>query len=415
MFGAMGLAIDLGWGYYKRGTGQAAADAAALAAATYAQSNGYSCGTNGVICGSTTTCANPPVTPPTNDLQAGCLYAQANGYLNGGSTSVTLTGNTTAPPGVTGNAPAYWVQANISETVAGGFGLFGSHLSSLGLNATSIAGVTVTPPAGCIYILSTNAANALQLSGSSTATSSCGIFINSNAHPALSVTGSSTLHSTQILINGGTYTVGGSAVLSPTPNTSGGSVTDPLSSLEMPSVGGCDFTNYTVTGSAHITINPGVYCGGIRITSSSVVNLNAGIYKLNGGGLSVGGSSTLNGTGVMLFNTGQNGFTPTAISIDGSSVMNLSGPTSGTYQGMLFVQDRNISYSGTNQITGSSSSSYTGTLYFPSTALNYAGSSSGTFTALIAKTLTLTGSSTIRNDPTGSHTGLAHKLTSIIN
>ncbi len=414
MFGAMGLAIDLGWGYYKRGTGQAAADAAALAAATYAQSNGYSCGTNGVICGSTTTCANPPVTPPTNDLQAGCLYAQANGYLNGGTTSVTLTGNTTAPPGVTGNAPAYWVQANISETVAGGFGIFGSHLSSLGLNATSIAGVTVTPPAGCIYVLSTNATNAMSLSGSSSATSACGIFINSSAHPALSVSGSSSLHSTQILINGGTYSVGGSSVVSPTPNTSGGSVTDPLASLAMPSVGSCDYTNRSIGSSAHVTISPGVYCGGLRVSGSSLVTLNSGIYTMNGGGLVVTSSSTLSGTDVLIFNTGQSGQTPAPISIDASSVINLSAPTSGAYQGILFMQDRGISYSGTNVITGSSTV-YTGTMYFPSTALSYGGSSSGTYTALIAKTLTLTGSSVIRNDPTGSHTGLAHKVTSIIN
>ena len=414
LFATLGLAVDLGWGYFRRGAAQAAADSAALSAAMYAQNNGYTCGAAGVVCGSTTTCANPPVSPATNDFQVGCLYAQANGFVNGGRQTVSLTGDTTAPPGTSGNTPAYWVKANVSESILALFDGFGTHVSSLGINTSAIAGVTVSPPAGCIYILSTNATNALSLSGSSTATSSCGIFINSNANPALRLTGSSVLHSTQILINGGTYSVGGSSVLSPTPNTSGGPVTDPLSSLAMPSVGSCDYTNYTVTASAHITMNPGVYCGGIRINSSSVVALNPGIYKLNGGGLVVGGSSTLNGTDVLFFNTGQSGYTPTAISIDGSSVINVTGPTSGQYQGILFMQDRNISYAGTNLITGSSSSSYTGTLYFPSTALNYAGSSSGTYTALIAKTLLLTGSSVIRNDPTGSHTGLARKTTSII-
>lgn len=414
MFGTLGLAVDLGWAYYQRGTAQSAADAAALAAATYAQNNGYSCGANGVVCGAVITCANPPVNPPTSDLESGCIYAQVNGYATGNGTTVTLTGNTTAPPGVNGNAPAYWVRANISRSLSNTFGFVGSNLPALNVNASSTAAISISPPSGCIYVLSTNATNALSLTGSSSATSSCGIFINSSATPALKVTGSSILHSTQILINGGTYSVTGSSVVSPTPDTNGGGVADPLASLEMPAVGGCDHTNYSVTGSATVTVSPGVYCGGISISSSSTVNFDAGIYTLNGGGLQVTGSSILNGTGVMFFNTGQNGHAATAISIAGSSVVNVSAPTSGTWQGMLFVQDRNVSYAGTNSITGSSTSSYTGTLYFPTTAVTFSGSSAGTFTALVVKTLTLTGSSTIRNDPTGAHTGLAHKVTTII-
>ena len=94
--------------------------------------------------------------------------------------------------------------------------------------------------------------------------------------------------------------------------------------------------------------------------------------------------------------------------------MNFDAPGSGIYAGMLFIQDRNITYGGTNNFTGSTSSTYTGTLYFPSTAVNFTGSSSGTFTALIVKTLSFTGSSNIKNDPTGVYTGLGSKSSAII-
>ena len=415
-FAVLGFAVDLGWAYFRRNAAQAAADASALAAAIYASNNGYTCGSNGVVCGAAAACANPPTTPPTTDLQAGCLYAQANGFVNGGNQTVSLTANNsgTPPPGVAGNTPAYWVQANISETLTNMFSVFGLHTKTATLNVSSTASVAVTPPAGCIYVLSSNASPALRMTGSASATSSCGVFINSNGKPALSLTGSSHLDATFTDINSGTYSTTGSAVISPTPNTSGGSVSDPLATLAEPSVGGCDYTNYSISGSGTTTISPGVYCGGISISGSGTVIFNSGMYILNGGGFSKAGSGTLTGSGLTFFNTGQNGYTASGISMSGSATVTFSAPTDGTYQGILFLQDRNVTYAGGNTVTGSTSSSYTGTLYFPTTDLTYTGSSSGTYSAIIAKTLTMVGSSVIKNDPTGVHTGLEQKSTAII-
>ena len=120
------------------------------------------------------------------------------------------------------------------------------------------------------------------------------------------------------------------------------------------------------------------------------------------------------GSGVTFFNTGQSGHSAGVISFAGSSTQTFSAPTSGTYEGMLFLQDRNITYAGTNSFTGSSSSIFTGTLYFPSTALKYSGSSSGSYTAIIAKTISFVGTSNILNDPAGTHTGLGSHSSAII-
>jgi hypothetical protein len=84
---------------------------------------------------------------------------------------------------------------------------------------------------------------------------------------------------------------------------------------------------------------------------------------------------------------------------------------------MLFVQDRNLSpaYSGDNSISGSSSSVVTGTLYFPTTSVTFKGSSSGSYTAIVAKTVAFVGTSSLKNDPTGTFTGLTGRTASLIN
>src|SRR5579859_1302832 len=75
LFAATGFVVDLGWAYFMKTRVQTAADAAASAAAVYAKENGDTCGT--VTCGTAYTCAG--VYPPTNSLQAGCLYASTDG------------------------------------------------------------------------------------------------------------------------------------------------------------------------------------------------------------------------------------------------------------------------------------------------------------------------------------------------
>lgn len=414
LFGVLGLAVDLGLAYFRREAAQAAADAAALAAGTYAKNNGYTCGSSGVVCGAATSCAYPNTTPPVTDIDIACLYAGANGFYNHGNQTVSITANTTTPPGLSNNAPAYWVQANVSETGLNMFARFGG-ISGLRINASAIAGITSSVPAGCIFVMSRSASLAVSITGSSSVSSSCGVFINSSASNALNVQGTSQLHATEIMINGGNYAKGASAVISPTPNTAGGTVTDPLSALPMPTVGTCDHpTTTTYSGVAIATISPGVYCGGLQIHNSAQVTMNPGTYILNGGGLTADGATILSGTHVTIFNTGQNGQTAGPVAITNGAKATLTAPNSGTYQGMLFVQDRNLSYSGTNTFSGDTTSAFTGTLYFPSTAISYQGSSSGTYTAIIANTATFTGASTIKNDPTGTITGLGSTSTAII-
>ncbi len=94
LFASIGLAVDVGMGYFTRQQAQTAADAAAMAGAAWASASGQPvCGSGGVICGAPTNCAYPNVSPPTNNLQVGCSYAEKNGFLNTGTQTVSMEAN----------------------------------------------------------------------------------------------------------------------------------------------------------------------------------------------------------------------------------------------------------------------------------------------------------------------------------
>ena len=91
----------------------------------------------------------------------------------------------------------------------------------------------------------------------------------------------------------------------------------------------------------------GIYSG-ITLSGNATLTLNAGIYIIEGGGLSVSGNASVTGSGVMIFNagsaynatTGNYGGTYGSITLSGNGTYSLSAPTTGTYAGILIFQDR---------------------------------------------------------------------------
>ena len=62
-------------------------------------------------------------------------------------------------------------------------------------------------------------------------------------------------------------------------------------------------TNKTqISGGNTVTLQPGVYQGGISITGKGKVVLSPGIYYMQGGGFNWGGQGDLSGSGVMIYN-----------------------------------------------------------------------------------------------------------------
>ncbi len=269
-----------------------------------------------------------------------------------------------------------------------------------------------------MYVLSASASDALLVTGTGSVTAvGCGIHVNSShATKAIDLTGSATISGTTINVKGG-YTLGPATTSSPMPTTGSAPVPDPLASLATPSVSTtCYKTNYSLGSSNTDTISPlGVYCGGITVAGSAHLIMTPGTYILNGGGFtnSHGGLVTATG-GVTIFLTGQNGYTAGGMQLLGNSVTTLSAPSSGPYQGILFYQDRSVTYAGGNSYANSATLNATGSLYFKTTSLTLSGNVAGSKTALVVSTLNVAGSSTFNQDSTGTFTGLASRSPGLI-
>jgi hypothetical protein len=161
---------------------------------------------------------------------------------------------------------------------------------------------------------------------------------------------------------------------------------------------------------------PGTYCGGIKITGGTVT-LNPGTYVLNGGGLEIEGANTVvNGSGVFFYNTA-NGYTAGSLLVSGQPTVNFTSQTSGSYEGIFFMQDHNVCPSTQHAVNGNTNIKINGTIYMHCTQtggsyaaqnLLYTGeSSTGYYSALVVDTLQINGMSNLVLDPTGGqNTGI---------
>jgi Flp pilus assembly protein TadG len=417
LLGMLGLVVDIGWAYFRQEAAQTAADAAASAAAAFASTSAGqatpTCATTGIACyASAHNCPAVIASPAADNIQAGCMYARDNGFVTAGRQTVSFVSGAGNAPTASGVTVAYYAIASVREQIPQ---LFSAALGfpTATVVAQATAGVTVTPSSACIYVLSPSANPAMSVGGgSSITTTQCGIYINSTGSPALSVTGGSSVTATAIKVNGGASRVsvtGGSSIVPSPPTYNAGPVADPLASLVAPAYSGCDHTGYSISSGNTATLNPGVYCGGINMGFSNVT-LNPGIYVLNGGGLTVTNGATLTGSNVMLYNTGSAGHTIAPVVMNGGATVTLSAPNSGTYQGVVFFQDRTLTYASPNTISNGASGNITGTFYFPTTEFAYSGGTTGSgYAAFVASKVTITGgSSVLKNDPIGTYTGLAN-------
>jgi hypothetical protein len=90
-----------------------------------------------------------------------------------------------------------------------------------------------------------------------------------------------------------------------------------------------------------VTLQPGVYQGGIVVTGQATLDMAPGIYYMDGGSFSFTGQGNLNANGVMIVNAPQSN--SDVININGLGSINLSPPTSGIYAGISLWQQRSAS------------------------------------------------------------------------
>jgi hypothetical protein len=361
---AAGLAVDMGYMRYEKRLMQAAADSAALAAAT-----DLNLGEGGS--------AN-------TDAQA---VATANGFQDGVNNVTVSFPN----PGVNlGNA----FEVTIQQVLPTFF------MKVVGINSSTVfaSGVaTIGTSQGCIYALQTGGAG-LTLNAGINAPN-CGIVDNGS----LNGVGDIAAASIGVYVPGG---YGGVATIAPVEATAQPAA-DPLAYMTPPpGPGSCPVPSPTVVNATSgplmngvVELGPGTYCG-ILIDTGGIVTFDPGLYILHGGmGLQIQNTGTATGTGVTFYIDPTGG----AITFSGTGAVTLSAPTSaGTLPAnILFYQDpgnpsaADVSNGGIGNVTLS------GTLYFPNAPLTIAGSFNPNQNSLVvAQSVTVAGTLQLNADST---------------
>jgi Flp pilus assembly protein TadG len=284
------------------------------------------------------------------------------------------------------------------------------------ITATSTAASVPGSGEYCVVALENSSSQSgITIGGSAAIDMDCGMISNSPAtNSALSNGVASVVKATVIAAVGGVQSSKSWTVGSYEPYTS--AIVDPYASVPVPTPSGC--TNFPATNNLDFTANPAhasgqVVCyksdmkiqGNVKLGSATYV-LDAASVKMSstGASLSCSGCTIILTSSTASSNPGSIG----TVSISGGSV-NMTAPSSGTYKGMVFYQDRRAVDSASNKdmINGNSGSTVEGTIYFPSQELTYNGD--GTTTALctqfVTRRIIFSGNNTTSNKYTATSCG----------
>jgi Flp pilus assembly protein TadG len=334
MIGVAALGLDGGLLLIQRRQAQSFADAAALAGA-YAIYNGSNFSTA---------------------QSAAVAAAAANG--------VTITTSNVTQP------QSKYVSVSVTSTHQRTFSaLWGAGTMSATASATARTANMAYSKAALLVLSGTG--SSVTISGTTKVTAANGsVIVDSTSSAAVISSGAPSITTPELDLSGkisysGTNPNNATTTKSNQPNTP-----DPLASIPAPTTSGLTTQSSSALSisSGTTTLSPGVYTGGITISGSAAVTLNPGVYYINGGGINMSGPSSLTGNGVFIYNTGGG-----AVNLSGTGSISLSPMTTGTYAGLSIFQDRTSTTGAT--LSGGSNISCSGTFYFPDATLTLSGTS----------------------------------------
>lgn len=247
---------------------------------------------------------------------------------------------------------------------------------------------------GCVLALNRTASAAISAQGSTSVNLvNCSLYDNSSDSAALTVGGSAQISALSVSVVGGE--TGSSSITTTQGNYTGRSpAADPYAGTNFDGFSGCDQKKYTAKNDT--TINPGVYCNGIKLNAGVTVKMNPGVYYIDRGTLDVQGNATLIGDGVTIVFTSSTGSNYATATINSNSTVNLTAPTTGPTAGIVFFQDRNAPAGAAFTLNGGATQNFGGALYLSKAAVTFTGGSSTTGTGctqLITDTIKFSGNS----------------------
>ncbi|QNP46539.1 hypothetical protein H9L14_05235 [Sphingomonas sediminicola] len=387
VLGSAGLASDtIQWTLWKRQL-QRAADSAA-AAGVYAIASGKAVGTCADIAGSTY--ANPVAYDLKKNNQVGI------------PTTCTVT-NPPSVGGYTADANAVRVALAIQKKLS-----FSGMFMNAAPTITATATATIVPSGDyCVKSLVNLPVTGIDATGSTVVNLGCGMITNSTSMSAAVATGNASVAASPIAAVGGipaSDNWGTGTVLQPFTLAQD----DPFANVPAPSAsdfpaGACP--SVTVNPNNSATLDPGCYSS---LNLKGNVTLNPGVYILDAGSITTTSQASVSCTGCTFVLTNRDPSSTATIGgvqMNGGANINIVAPTSGTYKGILFYQDRRATLSNSQTVNGNSASKFEGALYFPRADLTFNGTSGMNTNCLqiVSWTVKFTGNSAVSNTcPAGS-------------
>ncbi len=249
----------------------------------------------------------------------------------------------------------------------------------------------------CVLALENEDVTGIKMTGSSIVDLNCALSTNAVSETAVDAGGASRINASPVIASSGippssSYATG--TVLAPYSLAQ----MDPFADLPDPA-----FPNgnrrMRVNPNQTASFSPGTYTS---VDIKGVANLAPGTYYIDGTDMSINGTATVNGEGVTIVLTSRtadsNPGSVSSMSMNGSATLNLTAPTSGPFEGVLFYRDRRATNT-SQRINGNFSSTIRGAIYMPSSTIDFVGNASMNIDCvqLVGRQLVFSGNSTIRN------------------
>lgn len=284
------------------------------------------------------------------------------------------------------------------------FGVLGLEPVQVTARSTG-AGVDNGPQ--CVIALDHTADRAVNFTGTSSVTLGCGVASNSSSNEAIYIGGNATLEANPAQAFGDIYVGSNATLITQSPvQPYSQRVDDPYADVIMPvSPSSCTYNNVTIQPSDSQTLQPGRYCGGLKI--SGTVDFAPGIYIIADGDFEITSQAVVTGDEVTFVLMGATPSSVGNVKINGGAEITLTPTTTGEMAGILFYQDPNADPGGTSSLAdskfnGDAEVNLTGALYFPQRQVEYGGGSSAAGASclhIVARRVDFTGNANITNDP----------------
>lgn len=245
-------------------------------------------------------------------------------------------------------------------------GLLLKHAANISVSATAHAsppakGTTPGPGASatplCILALDPSMQGAFEASGGSKVIAEdCTVQVNSTDLRAVNFSGNSTLTSGQNCFVGGVSQ--GLALMTPAPTPGCTAMADPFETYIAPPIDPCTFTNFKVSGGNPV-LSPGVYCGGIALSSVTTATMLPGLYIVKDGLFTISGGGHLEGEEVAIMLAGSGA----GLNWSGGGSYHLVAPSSGDLAGFVVYLDHDAVPAAKSVISGTGAMYYEGIVY----------------------------------------------------